>query len=245
MPIIGSMKQVFNTSVGTVHVVLDRNSRTVSVTRFNDEGRAMAAAIESWDFVDLLDVLNRQVGIPLSDASRITAAVREQYTSSDSLAERLNERTRTAPHDPGFGRENAGVSLRFVAVLIDTFLVLFPLSLLVGLLSGGGYAVSGDGYANAGTTVSGNALWLLLGLCLAYYVLFEAMTGATLGKHMVGIRVVGENGRHPSLGAAIGRNLLRLIDGLFFYLVGGLFALTSPHGQRLGDRAANTFVIRR
>lgn len=168
------MKQVFNTSVGTVQVVLDRGGRTVSFTRFDDEQRAVAAAIESWDYVDLRDVLNRQIGVPLSEANRIASAVREQYVSSDSLAGRLNERTRSERHQPGFDSdENAGVALRFVAVLLDTVLVLFPLSLVVGLLSGGGYAVSGDGHANAGVDVSGSAVWLLLALSLAYYVVFE------------------------------------------------------------------------
>lgn len=46
-------------------------------------------------------------------------------------------------------------------------------------------------------------------------------------------------------GAAVIRNVLRVVDGLFFYLVGALFALTSPRGQRLGDRAAHTLVVRR
>jgi uncharacterized RDD family membrane protein YckC len=39
--------------------------------------------------------------------------------------------------------------------------------------------------------------------------------------------------------------VLRLVDSLFFYLVGAIFALTSPRGQRLGDRAAHTVVVRR
>jgi uncharacterized RDD family membrane protein YckC len=71
------------------------------------------------------------------------------------------------------------------------------------------------------------------------------MTGMTLGKRIVGIRVVDEEGDVAGFGAAIVRNLLRLVDGLFFYLVGAIFALTSPRGQRLGDRAAHTLVVRR
>jgi uncharacterized RDD family membrane protein YckC len=47
------------------------------------------------------------------------------------------------------------------------------------------------------------------------------------------------------LGASVVRNVLRLVDGLFFYLVGALFALASSRGQRLGDRAAHTLVVRR
>ena len=48
-----------------------------------------------------------------------------------------------------------------------------------------------------------------------------------------------------TFGAALVRNLLRLVDALFFYLVGAIFALASPRGQRLGDRAAHTLVVRR
>lgn len=96
-----------------------------------------------------------------------------------------------------------------------------------------------------GIVVAGKAFWLFLALGIGYYVVCEATTGATLGKRMVGIRVVGEDGEHPTLGAAVVRNLLRLVDSLFFYLVGGIFALSSPLGQRLGDRAAHTVVVRR
>jgi uncharacterized RDD family membrane protein YckC len=62
---------------------------------------------------------------------------------------------------------------------------------------------------------------------------------------MVGICVVGEDGERVTFGAAVVRNLLRLVDGLFFYLVGFIFALVSTRGQRLGDRAAHTIVVRR
>ena len=237
------MKQVFNTSVGTVEVLVDRPSRTISIYRFDDQHRAAAAAIESWDHVDLLDVLNRQAGVPLTEANRIAATVREQHMSLGSLADRLEQTTRA-----GVGwssLENAGIPLRFVAVLLDAVIVFFPLGIIVGLMTGGGYAQRGDGYANAGINVGGNAFWLLLALGVGYYILCEAATGATLGKRMVGIRVVSEDGEHVTFGAAVVRNLLRLIDGLFLYLVGFVFALTSSRGQRLGDRAAHTIVVRR
>ena len=112
-------------------------------------------------------------------------------------------------------------------------------------MTGGGYAERGNGYANAGLNVGGNAVWMLLALGIGYYIACEGTTGATLGKRMVGIRVVGEDGEHVTFGAAVVRNLLRVIDALFFYLIGFLFALASTRGQRLGDRAAHTIVIRR
>ncbi|HEX6662282.1 MAG TPA: RDD family protein [Gaiellaceae bacterium] len=237
------MKQVFNTSVGTLEVLVDRASRTISIYRFDEQHRAIAAAIENWDHIDLLDVLNRQAGVPLTEANRIAAALREQHSSLGSLADRL-ELSRSERR--GWSSvENAGIPLRFVAVLLDAVLVFVPLGILVALMSGGGYAERGPGYANAGVNVGGNAFWLLLALGIGYYVVCEAAAGATLGKRMVGIRVVGEDGEHVTFAAALVRNLVRVVDALFFYLVGFLFALTSTRGQRLGDRAAHTIVVRR
>jgi hypothetical protein len=41
------------------------------------------------------------------------------------------------------------------------------------------------------------------------------------------------------------RNLLRAVDSLpLFYMVGGLACLATAYGQRLGDLAANTIVVR-
>jgi uncharacterized RDD family membrane protein YckC len=236
------MKQVFNTSVGTIEVLVDRPSRTISIYRFDDQHRAVAAAIENWDHVDLLDVLNRQAGVPLTEANRIAMELREQHMSLGSLAERLEPVKRQRGWS---SLENAGIALRFVAVLLDAVIVFLPLGIIVGVLSGGGYAERGDGYANAGIDIGGNAFWFLLALGVGYYTVCEAATGATLGKRMVGIRVVGEDGEHVTFGAALVRNLLRLVDALFFYLVGFLFALTSTRDQRLGDRAAHTIVVRR
>ena len=242
MPIASGMKQVFNTSVGTIEVLVDRDCRTISIYRFDAEHRASAAAMESWDHVDLLDVLNRQAGVPLTEASRIAAQVREQHMSLGSLAQRLEAPKR----ERGWSTlENAGIPLRFVAVLLDLVLVFFPLGIVVGLLMGGGYAERSDSYARAGVNLGGTGIWFLLALAVGYHTLCEAATGATLGKRIVGIRVVGEDGEHVSFGAAVVRNLLRLVDALFFYLVGFLFALLSTRGQRLGDRAAHTIVVRR
>jgi uncharacterized RDD family membrane protein YckC len=240
------MKESFGTSVGRVEVLVDEQSRTVSAYRFDAEGRPAAAAIESWDYTDLADLLIRQTGVPAWEAKEIAAGVNARLAMGDAppLADaprwgerRARERTSSM--------ENAGVPLRFVAVLLDAVIVFFPAGLIIGLLSGGGYTETGNGYANAGINVGGNAMWLLLALGLGYYVFCEAATGATLGKRMVGIHVIGEDGEHLTFGASLVRNLLRLVDCLFFYLVGGIFALTSPHGQRLGDRAAHTLVVRR
>ena len=237
------MKQTFNTSIGAVEILVDRQSRIVSVYRFDAEHRAIAAAIESWDHVDLVDVLNRQAGVPLGEANRIAATVRGQHAGIGSLGERLEERSRERS---GWSNlQNAGIPLRFVAVLLDALIVFVPLGIFVALMRGDGYNQHVNGYSSAGINFSGQTILLLVALGVAYYTVCEAAAGATLGKRMVGIRVVGEDGENLTLGAALVRNLIRIVDSLFFYFGGFMFALTSKRGQRLGDRAAHTIVVRR
>jgi uncharacterized RDD family membrane protein YckC len=69
--------------------------------------------------------------------------------------------------------------------------------------------------------------------------------GQTVGKRVLGLRVVDINGLRLQPSQIIIRNLLRAVDSLpLFYLVGGLACLATSNGQRLGDLAANTVVIR-
>jgi uncharacterized RDD family membrane protein YckC len=80
---------------------------------------------------------------------------------------------------------------------------------------------------------------------IAYYVLLESYLGQTLGKMATGIKVVTETtGASPGIAAAALRTLLRLVDGLFSYLVAFICVLISGKRQRLGDMAAHTLVVR-
>jgi hypothetical protein len=85
------------------------------------------------------------------------------------------------------------------------------------------------------TTLNATILFL-------YGWLLEAACGATLGKVLVGIRVVRTSQR-GALAACAVRNLLRIVDGLGFYLVGTAVAACSDARQRLGDMCAHTAVI--
>ena len=242
MPIAIGMRHVFNTSVGTVEVLVDRDSDTVSIYRFDAEHRAVAAAMDSWEHVDLVDVLTRQAGVPLYEANTIAGELRVRHSSAPSFADRVAETRR----ERAWGSlENAGIPLRFVAVLLDGLIVFLPLFVVVGLLSGGGYNEHYGGQTNVGVDWTGSDALLAFALVLAYYIVCESATGTTLGKRMVGIRVVDEGGEHITFGAAVVRNLLRFVDALFFYFVGFIFATLSKRGQRLGDRAAHTIVVRR
>jgi uncharacterized RDD family membrane protein YckC len=81
---------------------------------------------------------------------------------------------------------------------------------------------------------------------LLYYTLLEGYLGQTVGKMLLGIKVVREDtGEVPGIGAAAIRNVLRVVDGLFGYLVGFIAVLASSKRQRLGDMAAHTLVVRK
>jgi Predicted membrane protein/domain len=79
-------------------------------------------------------------------------------------------------------------------------------------------------------------------ILFCYGWLLEAGFGATLGKALVGIRVVRSK-RRGALAASAIRNLLRIVDGFGFYIVGAMVASCSETRQRLGDLCAGTAVV--
>lgn len=83
-------------------------------------------------------------------------------------------------------------------------------------------------------------------LIFGYFIVMEAMWGATVGKMALRLRVVKTDGSPISWSESVIRNLLRIVDALpTAYLVGAILIWTSPLRQRLGDRAAKTVVVKR
>jgi uncharacterized RDD family membrane protein YckC len=79
-----------------------------------------------------------------------------------------------------------------------------------------------------------------------YFIFWEMLTGGrSPGKALVGLRVVQRSGLPVELGNSMVRNVFRIVDLLpANYLVGLISILLSPGGERLGDHAAGTIVIR-
>ena len=87
-------------------------------------------------------------------------------------------------------------------------------------------------------------LYFLLGI-IAYFVLLEGLFGATIGKGMVRVRVVGTDGGPITVAQSAVRNALRAVDSLpALNVVGIVLIVTSPEKARFGDRVARTRVIR-
>ena len=79
-----------------------------------------------------------------------------------------------------------------------------------------------------------------------YFVLLEWLFGASIGKLILGIRVVELNGQPCSLLPALVRGAVRFIDGFFFGIPAATSMSSDPElQQRLGDKAARTVVVDR
>ena len=125
----------------------------------------------------------------------------------------------------------ASVTARGGAWLVDILL-----SVVVAVIVAAAVGVVSDALA---------AVVFLLVL-VGWYVVSEAVWGQTPGKRLVGISVVDTNGNDISAGDAVMRNVTKLLGGssLLFILVGVVLIADSRDNQRLGDRMADTLVVR-
>lgn len=145
--------------------------------------------------------------------------------------------------------ELAGLGSRFLAVALDTLIQVGVLLLLytAGQMTGW---FDNAALAEAADTTWGIALLLMLAWLVfyCYYMVFEIVwRGQTPGKRAVGLRVLDRSGRPASSSSLVVRNLVRLVDSLpvpVSYPAGVISFLVTRLGQRLGDLAAGTIVVR-
>jgi uncharacterized RDD family membrane protein YckC len=131
----------------------------------------------------------------------------------------------------------AGPFRRFCAYLIDVglWLLLVIVATMLSLLLSLG-SPSGLGLAFVAYFV----------LTWGYGASCEGLfNGQTLGKRMVGIRVVSDRGVPITGAQAVLRNLVGVVDGIlpFFFLLGLSSMVLTRKFQRLGDLAAGTMVV--
>ncbi|MCK4871303.1 MAG: RDD family protein [Phycisphaerales bacterium] len=83
---------------------------------------------------------------------------------------------------------------------------------------------------------------MILGITIMHSTATEVIWGRSLGKAVVGYRVVAISGEAATPGQVVTRNGLKLIICLVPVIA--LLALWSPYRQHLGDTAARTVVVR-
>ena len=137
-------------------------------------------------------------------------------------------------------RECQGVRIRVIAQIIDNVVLFASLGLFQFVVFGTWIRHIPD----VATTFATDPICLsFLALYFVYFIVLEGTVEATVGKLVCKIRVKKENGDACGIWKAFVRNILRIVDGLAFYLVGIILIARSDKKQRLGDRIAKTVVI--
>ncbi|MDX2085082.1 MAG: RDD family protein [Candidatus Melainabacteria bacterium] len=131
--------------------------------------------------------------------------------------------------------ERAGIGYRLTAYFLDLIII----GLLVGL-TGLACRKVADNYPEVGSTVY--ILISSMPFVIYPWLLEWLWNGQTLGKRVVSIRVVRDNGQPIGFWEAAGRNLMRILDVMFFG-VGLLAMMASPSEKRLGDLLSGTQVV--
>jgi len=144
----------------------------------------------------------------------------------------------------------AGIGSRFLGLAIDTLIQVvlyiigfFALAFAAGIAG----AVGMYRYFRWIPVSWAPAIAILFVFCVywGYFAFFEIIwKGQTPGKRVAKIRVIHASGRPINVYEAIGRNLLRVIDGLpGMYGVGIVCMILNNQNRRVGDYVAGTVVV--
>jgi uncharacterized RDD family membrane protein YckC len=143
------------------------------------------------------------------------------------------------PQQQGYGArpELAHWGLRVGATLLDGLIIAGPMYALIGVAA----AMGSDSAAGGVVTLIGVLYAIGMGLFQVYK---EGTTGQTIGKKVVGTRVLREaDGSTLGFGMAFVRRLAHILDGLPCYL-GYLWPLWDDKKQTFADKVCSTLVVR-
>ena len=157
---------------------------------------------------------------------------------------------------------------RFIALLIDWIILIFYTKIAAELLNAAAFQTPYDD--DNWQTLNWLAIAVLYGPVLIYFPLTEIiMNGQTIGKRLMNLQVVNENGGKASISQLLIRWLVREIWFIFLFQMGQYYGysgnalessfliivvlgyfitdialvVSSKKGQRLGDMLANTILI--
>lgn len=131
----------------------------------------------------------------------------------------------------------AGYGQRLIAALLDGLIVgvtNFMIGIVIGVVTGG----------DQNGTVSTLSYLIGLGVSVGYFVFYQAEQGQTVGKRVMGIRVVGVNGKTPTPMTFFLREIIGKTISAFILFIGYLMPLWDGRKQALHDKIANTFVVK-
>lgn len=142
----------------------------------------------------------------------------------------------------------AGFWIRFVAKLIDGFVLGIPITLIVAVAvvaMGGLAAITRRGQDMAFLLpIAHLALQLVLTiLTVLYNTVLVGAWGTTLGKKACGLKVIKADGGKVSYGRACGRAFAEIVSGMVCY-IGYIIAGFDEQKRSLHDHMCDTRVVR-
>ncbi len=139
--------------------------------------------------------------------------------------------------------EFASLFQRFLATMIDSFVILLPPAVILAFFMPSLKNISGNPFLFIFVILCTIAFFFIGGFL--YHSLLEGFYGQTLGKKICGIRVLKTDFSPCGLSAGFLRNLLRIADAFFYYLVAVIALAGTFKWQRVGDLVADTVVVRK
>jgi uncharacterized RDD family membrane protein YckC len=136
----------------------------------------------------------------------------------------------------------AGIGSRVTAFIIDLILIfgIATLTLGVGLFcTGTGFRVGPERFMNVLVPI----YFILLFLGSTYFVFLEGFAGKTVGKMIVGIKIIRGDGESMGLWEAFVRWLGYFVSA-FFIFIGFIWAIFDSKGQAWHDKFAGTYVVK-
>lgn len=147
------------------------------------------------------------------------------------------------------GAPPGGFWIRFVAYIIDAFVLLVPATILVGLFVGFVFLIHGSMDDEELPAPIILAALLMAAALIVINWLYEALMtssprGATLGKMALGLRIVRVDGTQLSFGRATARHFAKyMVTPMVPLAIGYIMAAFTNRKRALHDILADTLVI--
>ncbi len=154
-------------------------------------------------------------------ADKVDSTTFESDAAASAYCDRVNDDT-LSEFDSGSTGNQLPADASFCVPLADT-----------------AYVIRGD---EVNSVLGQLSLWSYLTAGLNTIIL-QGLTGATVGKFLLGLRTVKEDGTRAGIGWNLLRQLVGVVDSFCCGIVGLLVASNSKGHRRVGDMAASTYVV--
>ncbi|HEX7455995.1 MAG TPA: RDD family protein, partial [Candidatus Nanoarchaeia archaeon] len=192
---------------------------------------------------------------PLAGTTKSPESTEPQVPTPAGVGKQTVDPIATTPQSPvaqtKVTGEYAGFWIRLLAAIIDGFILGIIGFIIMAIFGGlfGTAMVTAPEEPSVVTTsflagIFGTMQLLLWAIDIAYFVGLTGTYGATLGKMVLGLRVVGTNGQKISFGKAALREIIGKWISAIVFCLGYLWVAFDEKKQGWHDKIAGTYVVK-